>query len=69
MSDTDTPNTDALIDNGEQRNVAFKENERSELSSAIEQFLSKGGNVKQIKTGEMTDPPKKPENNYGSRPI
>jgi len=35
----------------------------------IEAFLNSGGRISQIDPNVMTDPPKKPENRYGSQPI
>jgi hypothetical protein len=43
--------------------------ERERLNREIEQFLSGGGEINQIDPNVMADPPKKPENKYGSHPI
>lgn len=43
--------------------------EREELSRQIEAFLSSGGKISSIDPNVMADPPKKPENRYGSHPI
>lgn len=42
---------------------------RDQLQNEVEAFLSKGGSVEKIESGYRADPPKKPENKYGSRPI
>lgn len=46
-----------------------RENVRQQLSSDIEAFLSKGGNVQCVDNNVRADPPKKPSMNYGSAPI
>ncbi len=43
--------------------------ERERLNSEIERFLSGGGNIHQVEPNVMADPPKRPENKYGSHPI
>ncbi len=43
--------------------------ERDELNRQIEEFLSSGGTISEIAPNIMADPPKKPENKYGSHPI
>jgi hypothetical protein len=35
----------------------------------MEEFLSKGGKVQEVEANVVADPPKKPDNKYGSRPI
>jgi len=42
---------------------------RSELDRQVQEFLSQGGEIQDIAPNVMADPPKKPQNNYGSRPI
>jgi len=49
--------------------IAERQQLRSEMESEIEAFLKGGGKIDQIEPNVMADPPKKPESNYGSRPI
>ena len=53
----------------EARNVKSRERVRSNLEGDIEAFLKSGGNIDSIEPNVMADPPRKPENSYGSRPI
>lgn len=46
-----------------------KQRERDELAKAMEEFLARGGQVQAIEDNVVADPPKKPDNKYGSRPI
>lgn len=46
-----------------------KQKEREELARAMEEYLARGGKVQEIGDNVMADPPKKPDNKYGSRPI
>lgn len=42
---------------------------RASLQSDVEAFLARGGQIQQIDDNVMADPPRKPQSNYGSRPI
>lgn len=43
--------------------------ERDSLNAQIEAFLNTGGRIDLVEANVMADPPKKPENKYGSQPI
>ena len=49
--------------------VEAKQKERDALAKAMEEFLARGGAVQEIEPNVVADPPKKPDNKYGSRPI
>ncbi|WP_462380662.1 transcriptional regulator SutA [Pseudomonas sp. Marseille-QA0892] len=49
--------------------VEAKQRERDALAKAMEEFLSRGGRVQEIEPNVVSDPPKKPDGKYGSRPI
>ena len=49
--------------------VKEKNKERDALARAMEEFLSRGGKVQEVEANVVADPPKKPDNKYGSRPI
>ena len=49
--------------------VEAKERERDMLARQMEEFLSRGGKVQEIDSNVVSDPPKKPDSKYGSRPI
>lgn len=46
-----------------------KQKERDALARAMEEFLSRGGRIQEVEANVVADPPKKPDNKYGSRPI
>lgn len=56
-------------ESAEARNTASRARVRSELDSQVEMFLNSGGQIENVAPNVMGDPPKKPESNYGSRPI
>ena len=56
-------------ESAETRTVASRERVRSQLDSEIEAFLTQGGKIDNVAPNVMGDPPRKPESNYGSRPI
>ena len=49
--------------------VEAKQKERDALARAMEEFLSRGGKVQEVEPNVVSDPPKKPEGKYGSRPF
>ena len=49
--------------------LAARNKMREAMQSEIEAFLAQGGKIQQIDDNVMSDPPKKPVSNYGSRPI
>ncbi len=53
----------------EERTVASRQKLRDEMSKEIEEFLARGGKIDQIEPNVTADPPRKPDNDYGSRPI
>ena len=59
----------AAVSVDELPSVEAKNKERDALSRAMEEFLAKGGKVQEVEANVVADPPKKPDNKYGSRPI
>lgn len=57
------------FDDGRDRTVSSREMERRRLQEDMERFLKAGGKITQVDPNVRMDPPKKPESNYGSRPI
>ena len=53
----------------ETRNSASRERVRSVLDDEVAKFLNGGGKINNVAANVMGDPPRKPESNYGSRPI
>jgi len=61
--------TAAPVNLDELPGLEAKQKEREALDKAIAEFLARGGKVQEIGSNVLADPPKKPENKYGSRPI
>jgi hypothetical protein len=59
----------AAVDVEELPSVEAKHKERDALARAMEEFLSRGGKVQEVEPNVVSDPPKKPDSKYGSRPI
>ena len=59
----------AAVSVDELPSVEAKNKERDALARAMEEFLAKGGKVQEVEANVVADPPKKPDNNYVSRPI
>ena len=53
----------------ETRSVTSRSRLRSQLDAEVAEFLARGGKINEIDPDVMADPPRKPENNYGSRSI
>jgi hypothetical protein len=62
----DEINTDLLIS---QSSMMDKMEERDRLNKEVERFLAVGGTINEVDADVMGDPPRKPENKYGSHPI
>lgn len=56
-------------DDGHDRTVASKEAARRQLEEDMKRFLGGGGRISVVDSNVRADPPRKPESNYGSRPI
>ena len=59
----------AAVSVDELPSVEAKNKERDALARAKEDCLAKGGKVQEVEANVVADPPKKPDNKYGSRPI
>lgn len=53
----------------EERTVASRQKLRDEMSKEIEDFLARGGKIDHVEPNVTADPPRKPDSDYGSRPI
>lgn len=56
---------DTLIEDS----VAAREALRQQIQSDVEAFLAKGGVISEIPPNVVSDPPRKPQSNYGGQPI
>ena len=71
-SDDSKTNDDSSVitfDDGRDRSLSSREAERRQLEADMARFHNHGGEIKQIDRDVRMDPPRKPESNYGSRPI
>jgi hypothetical protein len=72
-SETELPPVEEPVqitfEDGRDRTVTSREAERRRLEEDMKRFLSGGGKITQVDANVRMDPPKKPESNYGSRPI
>ena len=59
----------AAVSADELPSIEAKNKERDALARAMEEFLARGGRVQEVEPNVVADPPKKPDNKYGSRPI
>ncbi|MBF7142312.1 MULTISPECIES: transcriptional regulator SutA [Pseudomonas] len=59
----------AAVSVDELPSVEAKQKERDALARAMEEYLSRGGQIQEVEPNVVADPPKKPDNKYGSRPI
>ncbi len=50
-------------------NVAARKKARDQLARDMEEFMKRGGEVRQIADDVRADPPRKPNADYGSSPI
>ena len=50
-------------------NVAARKKARDQLARDMEEFMKRGGEIRQIADNVRADPPRKPNTDYGSSPI
>ena len=53
----------------EERTVESRKRLRESLNSQVEEFLKNGGQIEEVPSNVKADPPKKPNGDYGNRPI
>lgn len=53
----------------EARTPSSRQKQREQMQREIEEFLARGGKIHQIAPNVTADPPRKPDSDYGSRPI
>ncbi len=53
----------------DERTVESRRRLREMMDTQIEEYLAKGGTIEEVPSNVISDPPKKPESNYGNRPI
>ena len=68
-SDGPAPAANRSEDSPEERTVSSRQKQRDEMQREIEEFLARGGKISQIEPNVTADPPRKPDSDYGSRPI
>lgn len=49
--------------------AGYRASLRQQLQSDVEAFLASGGRITEVPPNVVTDPPKKPQSNYGGQPI
>jgi voltage-gated potassium channel Kch len=59
----------AIVREAEERTVASRQALREDLERQVAEFLARGGRIQQVDPNVTADPPRKPESDYGSRPI
>jgi hypothetical protein len=53
----------------DERTVASRQAVRDEMERQVAEFLARGGRIQQVDPNVTADPPRKPDSEYGSRPI
>jgi|TARA_Y100000296_G_scaffold27517_1_gene32177 F0F1-type ATP synthase membrane subunit b/b' len=59
----------AAEDDIEYGSQAARDSLRESMAADVEAFLARGGSIQEVAPDVMADPPRKPQTNYGSRPI
>ncbi|MBC6905987.1 hypothetical protein DWB84_11010 [Saccharophagus sp. K07] len=52
-----------------EESVVAREALRQQIQSDVEAFLARGGVIHEIPPNVVSDPPRKPQSNYGGQPI
>jgi hypothetical protein len=69
ISPEETKNSFFSYEGEDGNNITAKDDVRRKLKDDIDEFLKTGGRIQHVDMGITSDPPKKPESNYGRRPI
>ncbi|MAK92192.1 MAG: hypothetical protein CMI08_18015 [Oceanospirillaceae bacterium] len=67
--DSDSKEEDLVAADISHTSLEARNKIRESMAAEVEAFLSRGGQIQQIDDNVMADPPRKPQTNYGSRPI
>ncbi len=62
---TAAPAVEAVVE----ESVAAREALRMQIQNDVEAFLARGGVINEIPPNVVSDPPRKPQSNYGGQPI
>lgn len=68
LNDTRHYSTTISFDS-EDEDSSFRHGLRQQLQSDVEAFLASGGKITEVPPNVVSDPPKKPQSNYGGQPI
>jgi hypothetical protein len=52
-----------------EESIVAREALRQQIQSDVEAFLARGGVISEIPPNVVSDPPRKPQSNYGGQPI
>lgn len=52
-----------------EESIAAREALRQQIQSDVEAFLARGGVINEVPPNVVSDPPRKPQSNYGGQPI
>jgi hypothetical protein len=52
-----------------EESIAAREALRQQIQNDVEAFLARGGVISEIPANVVSDPPRKPQSNYGGQPI
>jgi hypothetical protein len=74
FEDSDSDGVEAVPNSGrdtgdDSYSIAARERLRNEMANDVEAFLRRGGKISYIDANVTADPPQRPENHYGERPI
>ncbi|MBL4607169.1 MAG: hypothetical protein JKY01_04995 [Pseudomonadales bacterium] len=69
ISPEESKNSFFSYEGEDSNNISAKDDVRKKLNDDIDEFLKAGGLIEAVGMGITSDPPKKPESNYGRRPI
>lgn len=67
--DIDIGFTSNFDDPAESRTIASRKRIHDKVDSDVTRFLATGGKIKRVKSHVTADPPQRPSNHYGQRPI
>ena len=59
----------AELESDDEASLSLRSSLRDKITSDVEEFLALGGKIEYVDANVVSDPPRKPESNYGGQPI
>lgn len=67
--ESETEEQEVISVDADAATIRARERVRAQVADDVQAFLARGGKIQEVEQGFQADPPRKPQNKYGSHPI